>query len=184
MSHVPQPQPTAKLIAAIMAAREDLIEEALSVLSRTYGAVELTGPVFPFTYSDYYAAEMGEGLVKVFCSFSGLVDPGGIVAIKQEAMECELRFLVEGTGSRRVNVDPGYLDGTKLVLATTKSAGHRVYIDSGVHAEIELIYRCGAFTPLEWTYADYRGPAALEYFAKVRRKYLAELKEPGDNKQA
>jgi hypothetical protein len=76
-----------------------------------------------------------------------------------------------------VNVDPGYLDGTKLVLATTKNAGHRVYIDSGVHAEIELIYRCGAFTPLEWTYADYREPAALEFFAKVRRNYLAELKE-------
>jgi len=177
MSHITQTQPKVKLIAAMMAAREDLIQQALSVLSRAYGAVELKGSVFPFTYSDYYAAEMGQELVKVFCSFSGLIEPGCIAARKLEAMECERRFLAEGTGSRRVNVDPGYLDGMKLVLATTKNAGHRVFIDSGVLAEIELIYKCGAFAPLEWTYADYREPAALEFFGKVRREYLAELKE-------
>jgi len=176
MSPVPQP-PRVKLIAAMMAANEGLIEDALSVLSQTYGAVELKGSVFPFKYSDYYAAEMGEGLVKVFCSFTGLSEPGGIAAKKLEAMECERRFAAEGTGARRVNVDPGYVDGAKLVLATAKNAGHRVYVGSGVYAEIELIYRCGAFNPLEWTYADYREAAALEFFGKVRRNYLAELKE-------
>jgi hypothetical protein len=177
MSLIPQPPPKAKLVAALMAASEDVIEEALSALSQTYGAVALKGPVFPFTYSDYYAAEMGENLVKVFCSFRGLSEPGEIVARKLEAVECERKFLVEATGSRRVNVDPGYVDAAKLVLATAKNAGHRVYISSGVYAEIELMYRCGAFVPLEWTYRDYREPATLEFFGKVRHGYLAELKE-------
>ena len=177
MSSLPKPEPKVKLIAAAMAAREDLIREVLSVLSASYGPVELTSPVFPFTYSSYYAAEMGEGLVKVFCSFRRLVHPRDIVAFKLEAMACERMFLAEGTSSRRVNVDPGYLDEMKLVLATTKNASHRVYMDSGVHGDIELIYKHGAFTPLEWTYLDYREPAALEFFGKVRRGYVAELRE-------
>jgi hypothetical protein len=76
-----------------------------------------------------------------------------------------------------VNVDPGYVDRMKLVLATTKDASHRVYIGSGVHGDVELVYQCGTYAPLEWTYPDYREPATLDFFAKVRRDYLAELRE-------
>ncbi len=176
MSSFPQTLPRVKLIAAVMASREDLIGEAISALSPSYGPVESKGPVFAFTYSGYYTAEMGEGLVKAFCSFRGLVEPTEIVARKLEAMVCEKKFLVEGARSRRVNVDPGYLDLMKLVLATTKNASHRVYIGSGVHGDVELIYKSGAYAPLEWTYSDYREPATLEFFGKVRREYLAELR--------
>jgi hypothetical protein len=169
--------PKVKLIAAVMAGREDVIEQAISILSPSFGPVELRSPVFAFTYSSYYAVEMGEGLVKMFCSFRGLVEPTEIVARKLEAMECERKLLADGTRSRRVNVDPGYVDRMKLVLATTKNASHRVYIGSGVHGDVELVYQCGTYAPLEWTYPDYREPATLEFFAKVRRDYLAELRE-------
>jgi hypothetical protein len=165
-----------KLIAAIMVTQTDLIDEAMSFLSSSYGAVESISPVFPFKYSRYYSEEMGESLVKVFCSFRGLREPEEIVARKLEAMQCEKKFLKEGSSSRQVNVDPGYLDRMKVVLATTKNASHRVYIGSGIHGDVELVYRSGAFAPLEWTYPDYRETFALEFFANVRRGYLAELR--------
>ncbi len=177
MSLPPQTQPKVKLIAAVMAVRDDLIGEALSILLPSYGPVELSSNVFPFTYSNYYASEIGEGLVKAFCSFRGLMEPTEIVARKLEAMACEQKFLVDGTGSRRVNVDPGYVDLMKLILATTKNASHRVYIGSGVLGDVELVYKFGAYVPLEWTYPDYREPLALEFFGKVRRDYLAELRK-------
>jgi hypothetical protein len=176
MSLNPRPSPRVKLIAAVMASRQELIQEALSVLCPSYGPVEQASDVFPFTYSSYYAAEMGEGLVKAFCSFRGLMEPTEIVARKLEAVECEGRFLAGDTRSRRVNVDPGYLDQMKLILATMKNASHRVHIGSGVHGDIELVYKFGAFVPLEWTYPDYREPAALEFFRRVRRGYLTELR--------
>ncbi|MBN1504267.1 MAG: DUF4416 family protein, partial [Candidatus Eisenbacteria bacterium] len=178
------PEPKVKLIAAVMAVREELIGESLSVLSPSYGSVELASPVFPFTYSSYYAAEMGKTLVKVFCSFRGVVDAGDIVARKLEAMACERQFVTEGTASRRVNIDPGYVDGTKLVLGTTKSASHRVYISSGVYGDVELVYKRGAFEPLEWTYPDYRDATAREFFCKVRSRYMAELRELERNDSA
>jgi hypothetical protein len=177
MTLLPQKRSKVKLIAAIMVARERLIEEAISVLSPSYGVLEFTSPVFPFTHSRYYAGEMGEALVKTFCSFRGVLEPEEIVARKLEAMACEQSFLREGTSSRQVNVDPGYLDEMKLVMATTKNASHRVYIGSGVHGDVELVYGHGTFAPLEWTYPDYREPVALEFFSKVRREYLAELRE-------
>lgn len=171
-----QKPPRVKLVAAIMATDEKHIADSIAALSPSYGPVELSSAVFPFAYSGYYAREMGSGLVKIFCAFGNLIEPEEIVARKLEAMECERRFLRSGTTARTANVDPGYLDRMKLVLATTKNASHRVCIGSGIYGDVELVYRSGAFVPLEWTYPDYREPMALEFFKKVRTEYLAQLR--------
>jgi len=171
----------AKLVAAIMAPHEELIQKALSALEPTFGPVELASDAFPFTYSDYYKDEMGDGLRKMFCSFSRLIEPDEIVSLKLEAIECEKKFVRDAVrrngsesssrqnvGRRSVNVDPGYLDRTKLVLATTKDCSHRIYLGKGIYADVELMYRSGSFVCLEWTYPDYREAFAIEFFNKVR----------------
>ncbi len=165
-----------KLISAIMASEERLLPEAISSLKASYGPSDVQSQVFPFEYSDYYSDEMGTELVKVFVAFGTLIQPEEIVARKLEAIECEKRFLRAGTSSRTVNIDPGYLDRMKVVLATTKNASHRVCIGSGIYGDVELVYRSGAFSPLDWTYPDYRTALALEFFGKVRREYLGTLK--------
>ena len=201
----------AKLIAALMASDERLIEKALSALEPTYGSVELSSSVFPFTYSDYYKHEMGDTLLKVFCSFGKLIEPDEIVGLKLTSIECEKNFLKEAAPEtmsegarerlprapkgddchisdipersaaearvgRTVNIDPGYIDRMKLVLATTKDSSHRVYLGQGIYADVELIYRSGSFVCLEWTYPDYREKFAIEFFNTVRDAYLAQLK--------
>ncbi|MCX5801496.1 MAG: DUF4416 family protein [Candidatus Eisenbacteria bacterium] len=162
----------AKLVAALMAPREGLIQKALSALEPTYGSVELASSVFPFTYSDYYKNEMGDGLCKMFCSFGRLIEPDEIVSLKLEAIECEKKFLrdeaPQTSFKRSVNIDPGYLDRTKLVLATTKDCSHRIYLAKGIYGDVELVYRSGSFVCLEWTYLDYREAFAIEFFNKVR----------------
>jgi hypothetical protein len=194
----------AKLVAALMAPDRQLIEKALSVLEPAYGPVELSSAVFPFTYSDYYTKEMGEGLLKMFCSFRRLIEPDEIVSLKFAAIECERSFLREttressaeilgqyppqktasaGPGGRAVNIDPGYLDRTKLVLATTKDCSHRICIGQGIYGDVEMIYKSASFVCLEWTYPDYRAALAIEFFNKVRSVYLADLREAGQKAQ-
>lgn len=211
MPILPKKPPKAKLIAALMAVDEQLIKKVLSELEPTFGPVELSSSVFPFTYSDYYKREMGDALLKVFCSFGKLIEPDEVVNLKLSAIEIERKFLitaspkaiVEDTAGkpsssaqrdderisdtsrqageervgRRVNIDPGYLDRMKLVLATTKDCSHRIYLGQGIYGDIELMYGSGSFACLEWTYPDYREPFAVEFFNRVRNKYLAELQD-------
>ncbi|KPJ61272.1 MAG: hypothetical protein AMJ46_03010 [Latescibacteria bacterium DG_63] len=168
-----------KLVAALMAQSEELIGEALFALEPDFGAPDLSSPTFWFTHSDYYRDEMGKRLVKRFCSFDELVDPGDIMNLKLKAIACEKEFLAQDTLGRTVNIDPGYLDRMKLVLSTTKNASHRIYIGNGIYGNVELIYRSGAFTCLEWTYPDYRESLALGFFREVREKYLGQLRSEG-----
>ena len=73
------------------------------------------------------------------------------------------------------------------MLASTKESSHRVYLGRGIWAEVELLWRAGAFEPLPWTYADYRTPEALGFFGKARealKKFRREASRdgPGERK--
>ena len=141
-------------------------------LERSYGTVALTSPPFSFdAYSSYYAAEMGQGLQKRFVAFERPVHPERLAPIKRDTNELEHRLSRGETDDRKrtVNIDPGYVTLAKLVLASTKDYTHRVYIGDGIFAEVTLVYRDGAFGPLETTYPDYRSAEALAFFDSVRK---------------
>ena len=56
---------------------------------------------------------------------------------------------------RVVNLDPGYVEPSKLVLASMKPFAHRIYLRRGVWAEVTLLYRHGRWEALDWTFPDY-----------------------------
>jgi len=64
------------------------------------------------------------------------------------------------------------LTAEHLVLASHKSAGHRVYLGDGVYADLQLWHVYGEFKPLTWTYPDYRMKAARVFFEKTRAGLL------------
>jgi hypothetical protein len=78
-----------------------------------------------------------------------------------------------------VNLDPGYLDAFKVVLASTKNASQRVYLQSGIYAEVTLLYHHGGFHRLEYTYADYVWPETIAFFTQLRARYLTQLRQLG-----
>ena len=82
-------------------------------------------------------------------------------------------------GRRRVNLDPGLLSLNALVLASTKPAPHRIYLDREIHTQLELIYQRGRFEPLPWTYPDYSGEEFLAWLTGVRKSLKADLKRAG-----
>jgi hypothetical protein len=173
MARVRAAQPV-KLIVGLLSGDVDLLRRARQLLARQYGAVDLESDFWPFVETDYYTAEMGPGLQRWFLSFERLIRPEALAEIKRHTNELETQIADEcllPDRPRPVNLDPGYLSLAKLVLATTKDRDHRIYVGSGIYAEVTLHYREGAWQAWPWTYPDYRKPEYLAWFERVRAVY-------------
>ena len=169
MGTLRQPSPGALIVAATFA-DEAVLNTALAGLTAQYGPLAMQSDVFDFTMTDYYAAEMGSILKKRFICFERLVELESLPDIKLFTNALELEFAKESPVNplRTVNLDPGYVTLSKLVLATTKDYSHRVYIGKGICGEVTLRFLHGTFTPIDHTYPDYRLPLAIGFFNRVR----------------
>lgn len=159
----------------MLSPEERVFEEAERRLAVEFGAIDLKSQVLTFNFTDYYEEEMGKGILRKFLSFEGLVEPGDLAQIKLFTNHLEKDFQQIGRG-RPINLDPGYVTGSKLVLASTKDYSHRLYLGQGIYGEVTLRYVKGSFEPLPWTYPDYRTGGYLDFFSEVRRSYLEKLK--------
>ncbi len=168
MGKIRQPRPV-KLICGLLASGLDRLERGKAVLEERFGPVDRESETFPFDFTAYYVRELGEGILRRYLSFENLIDPGQLAGIKLETNRLEGELSEEG--KRTVNLDPGYLDLAKMVLATTKDATYRVYLGRGIYAQSTYYFQNGSYHPWDWTYADYRTPAAIGFFNGVREKY-------------
>lgn len=147
-------------------------------LEGLFGPVDMESSLIPFSFTDYYLPELGPDLKRKFLSFGSLIHPKRLAEIKSLTNELERRFQRQ-KGKRGINIDPGYLEAGKLVLATTKNQQHRIYLGKGIYAEVTLRFRKGRFEPWEWTYPDYRSRAYIDFFTKARKLYLEQLPRDG-----
>ncbi len=142
-------------------------------LLRAFGPIDYESPELDFNHTAYYEREFGSGLKRRFVAFLRLISPDSLAAIKVRTNRLEKRRA--RLGKRRINIDPGYVDLAKLVLASTKDFCHRIYLSKGIFAEITLVYKKGGFTAWEWTYPDYRTPAYLDIFNHIRHAYAQQI---------
>ncbi|MCH6545716.1 MAG: DUF4416 family protein, partial [Deltaproteobacteria bacterium] len=71
------------------------------------------------------------------------------IKISSQELESGYLWVKGGKKGRQVNIDPGYLAASKMVLATTKDASHRIYLGSGIYGEAALMFRHTAhFSPM------------------------------------
>lgn len=173
MGKIKEPLPV-KLIASLFTASGELLEEAKIRLSREFGPIDYESELLPFDHTAYYAAEFGENLKRKFVAFEELVHPGKLAEIKLWTNALEREWAVGG--KRRVNIDPGYVSHSKLVLATTKNHAHRIYLDQGIYAEVTLHFRDGTFRAWPWTYPDYASPPLIAIFNQIRGIYVEQLR--------
>ncbi len=155
-----------------------LAVDVFKELSSDIGAVVLKSDRIPFAHTAYYNEEMGAGLTRQWCAFAKLVEPDVLVKLKHRTNEIEQQCL-DKNGGRKVNIDPGLLSLSSLVLASTKNYAHRIYLDQGIYAEVTLLFKDHQFNPLEWTYPDYREKTALDFFARARDVLKKKLVEHG-----
>ncbi len=177
MWELKNPKPV-KLIIGILAADRDCLQTAIEILPIEFGKVDFISDVWPFTLTDYYNKETGESILRQFVSIEKLIDPGKLAKIKHETNKLEQK-LAEKSGldlPRPVNLDPGIIEPSKLILATTKNYAHRIYIGKKMYAEVTLVFDKGAWRPLPYTYPDYRQRCYHDFFDKVRKRLLEQLK--------
>ena len=166
------PQPV-KPVIGVLTPEPCLLPTVYAELTCRLGRIDFTSELLPFTSTNYYENEMGPGIQRQFISFDRLMDAGVLAEMKLFTNEVEQTYLVEG--GRRVNLDAGYLCLAKLVLASTKDHAHRIYLSDGIYAEITLRFYRKTFHPWEWSYPDYRLPAYVAIFNRIRAIYRKQL---------
>lgn len=171
----PSPPLPVKLICGILYSDAALLETAMGRLEQSYGRIDYRSPHFPFTITDYYVAEMGSPIWRLFCSFHPLISPAELPRIKIacNAIEAEL----EVAGRRKVNLDPGYMDYDKLVLASAKYNAHKIYLDLGIYADATLHYEKGRYQAAPYAFPDFRSGEYNEAFMNIRARYKGELRK-------
>ena len=163
-----------KLVMPILISRQRMRAPLLEELSSRYGPVDYTSIDLPFTYTRYYDEEMGTPITRFFISFLRFVDPGTLAQIKGETNRLESRF--SEAGRRKINIDPGLLNLSRFILASSKDGSHRIPLSDGVFAEVTLVYEKGTYRPLQWTYPDYRSEDYLKILEDIRRLYKADAR--------
>ncbi len=162
-----------KLICGALYSRTIDLNQLDSRLQSLFGSIDLRSRPFDFTFTDYYKDQMGSNLVKQFYSFEKLIQPDRLADIKNATISIETDFSI--SDKRAVNLDPGYLEESKLVLASTKNFSHRIYLRDNIWAEVTLRYVKGEFVTHAWTYTDYAQPLAIEFLKAVREIYRKQL---------
>ncbi|MGB9561599.1 MAG: DUF4416 family protein [bacterium] len=153
----------------------ELIKMVKDALEKTFSEIILESRIIPFNYTNYYQKEMGKELLRFWAGYKKPILPDELPDIKKKAVELEKGFCDE-KGNRQVNIDPGYLELSKIVLSSTKDYSHRIYLRDGVYAELEYQFLKGKYEPVSWTYPDYRDTPAIEFFHNLRRIFKEELK--------
>ena len=171
------PKPV-KLIIGILAADEAALGAAVKMIEARIGKCDLISDVWPFDQTDYYRDETGDNILRQFVSIEKLIDPGKLADIKHDTNKLEQKLAKQSASdlSRPVNLDPGLIGPSKLILATTKNYSHRIYLGKKMYAEVTLIFDKGKWKPFEYTYPDYRQECYHAFFSKVRKRLVEQLK--------
>ncbi|MBX3459069.1 MAG: DUF4416 family protein [Planctomycetes bacterium] len=150
-----------------------VVDDAMLWIERLLGEPDLVSPDYPFDLTDHYEPEMGGDLKRRFYSFETLADPEMLADWKIQANRLEEESASRFGEYRPINLDPGYINGAKLVLASVKGLAHRVYIGRGIHAEVTMSFRSGEWLKRDYTFPDFAAGRYDEFFSKVRARHLA-----------
>jgi hypothetical protein len=169
--HCPKP---VLLLMAVFSTDSSAFDWVRKRAEAQWGTLALESESFPFeTFTDYYAQTMGETLPKRLWAFENLISPDLLPKIKYltNDWEAEFKAFTDYSVERPLNIDPGYIDLGKLILASTKDHAHRIYLSEGIFAETTLMYTQKQWKPLPWTYPDYQS-AGYQKFLTRCREYL------------
>ncbi len=171
----PPSEALSKRVLAVLATGPRPAEALWPELEKAFGPIDFKGDFALFAHTDYYREEFGDGLVRGFVSFRGLFDPADLTAFKRSTAGLEAAW--SKGGKRSCNLDAGYLDADKLVLASFKRGPAKLYLGDGVYADLLLKYAKGHFDPLPWAFPDFQDGRYLKSLLAIREKLKSELRK-------
>lgn len=176
MGIIKDPSPV-KYFCGVITAFPAAVEPVREELAKILGDIDISVGPFPWDFTSYYSRDMGEGLKRYFFSFKELRSPAELAAVKigTNSIEDDAAGVFK-EAARPVNLDPGYISSSAMILASTKPFSHRIYIGGGIYAQVDYLFKeKGAVEFNPWVYPDYKTPEYLEFFQQVRKELLREL---------
>lgn len=165
--------PRVKLIIGFIFNKQVYFVASKGILEKKFGRIDFESKAHPFIHTNYYQKELGDNLQRVFVSFKPLIKPENLPKIKIFTNRLEQKLSKEN--KRQINIDPGYLSLSKLILATTKDHKHRIYLSNNIIGEVTLFYQKGSFNTWDWTYPDYKTDAYIQIFNQIRKIYVQQI---------
>src|ERR1700740_3556170 len=166
-----------KLFIGVLVSHTKLISELEQRLFVVYGAIDHRSAVIPFDFTNYYEAEMGDIIDRILFSFERLIEADQLPEIKRQTNQLEEELApLYPIVKRPVNLDPGYIEQAKVILASTKNFYHRIYLEKGIFAEVTMHFKNNTYQFFPWTYPDYQSKEYQEFFLKIRHVYRAQLR--------
>ncbi len=161
-----------------------ICDEALGRLKNEYGQTDIVSEIWRFDHTEYYREQTGPDMVRQFVSFERLIAPDELAGVKLRTNQLERDFAADGRyhWPRPINLDPGIVEPSKLVLASTKNFAHRIYIGSRIYAEVTLMYQRGRWVASDYTFPDFRVETYYGFLDKVREKLVSQLRQAGPTK--
>jgi len=179
MAEIRTPLPV-KLFIGVLTSVPEVVPQTEERLVSLFGPVDARSESFPFDQTSYYDEEMGRPIRRCFFSFSELIQASAISEIKVKTNDLESAFASEFPSlARPVNLDPGYVEQSKVVLASTKNFYHRILVSGGIYAEVTLHFKGGQWHSFPWTFPDFKTDRYHEFFTSVRNTYRTQLSEQG-----
>ena len=172
MARIIKPPP-GRLIVSIMYTTMDALADGLTSLEKKFGRVQFETLEIECDQAKQYKEEMGRILARRFYSFDKMVPRDFLPEAKTccHKIETQLADTVDGYPFRAVNVDPGILSPTALIMASHREQPHRIYMRDGVYGELTLIHAHDKFCRLPWTESDYCDDEAITFFERVRQTF-------------
>lgn len=165
-----------KMFCGLLYTDSDAYERAKARLVSEYGKIDFESEELSFSkFSDYYGYEMTGPVYRRFLSFARFVPPDTIADIKLRTNEIEAEM--SARGKRTVNLDPGLIGHGRLLLSTTKPAGHRIALRDGIYIEMTLFYSRGQWHGFPWTYRDFNSDEVKAIMTEIRRGYIRDRRE-------
>ncbi|KAA3653276.1 MAG: DUF4416 family protein [Calditrichaeota bacterium] len=164
--------PPVKLLVAALYVETEKLQTAQRLLQQEFGPIDFTSASYPFVAAHYYAPEMGEPIHRILFSFENLIDAADLAQIKHATNEIEKATAF--AGKRTVNLDSGYVDFDKLVLASMKKGAQKIYVGDGIWADMCLMYSKGSFKSFTWTFPDFAGEMYDKPLLRIRELYKAQ----------
>ena len=151
----------ARLIFAVMYGEIDAFNKYKNSLLQKYGKIIAESPEYEFNFTDYYEEEFGTGLKKKILVFEKEINKEEIVGVKKE-----IGTLEGERGSRRINIDPGFVSKEGVFLASDKKGAFKEKLD-GIFLHKVIGFTNGKTEVYKHTFADYRQEKIIKFFESL-----------------
>ena len=170
-----QAPPLVKYFIAVLFKDRAYLDKAREMFFVFWGRTDFEGADHPFDVTDYYEPEMGAPLFRRIFAFEKLYGPTLLVDMKLACNDIEDRLAAGG--KRTVNCDAGYLDHNKVLLASAKEAGQKIYLDKGIYADLAGRYKDGKYRPFEWSFPDFKDGRYDTELCAIRALYMEQKRK-------